>query len=285
MSFLQSDDGVENPLKNERNGSKSSRKKRGNAFQRELLEKRHITTEVHRMGIFKFKEIIKNMHLSKRKREAFKQLYIHYATQERPYITKDEFIRLADEQKRTLSNAPSPSQIDALQRYKGGDYTAFNEYLREADGDVEKLLKGWLAGSFTMHIWMLSTLFDLVKPTTTDFVVYRGDGFEDAYDLNLGDYAKHMSKSFISTSYLKSVAERFMQKDRYNDLIKKYGFQCCIYEIIIPKGSRVLFVMSHIDRDDNDEMEVLLPPKSTFYVLETQIVDKVKIITLVFTKK
>lgn len=90
----------------------------------------------------------------------------------------------------------------------------------------------------------IDLLFNRVPKTKKEFIVYRGTAMR-----SINPY-----KTYVSTSLNKSVARNFMD---FNE--------CCLYRIIIPKGSSVLPLFSI--SEFKEEKEVLLKRGSRFRII------------------
>ena len=126
--------------------------------------------------------------------------------------------------------------IDALKYYTDDGYEPINNYLRYG-GDKY---------SHKIHnsIELIDGIFKSVPPLTENVIVYRG--IKSSFMID----ASFIEKSFVSTTVDTSIASEYANQ------------KCCFFKIYIPKGTRVIPLVSC--SENASELEVLLPRNSHF---------------------
>lgn len=119
----------------------------------------------------------------------------------------------------------SPEEKNSITWYTGGNYDEFNEAIRG-----NKIL----SQVQSRHKENIDSAFDAVPPIDTPIIVYKGKGSERVYS----------DKSFMSTTLLYEHTKRFS------------GKECCVLQITVSAGSKVLPIRA-ISKEP-DEEEVLL---------------------------
>lgn len=121
----------------------------------------------------------------------------------------------------------------SLKWYTTPKYKDFNRRMREGKELTPEQKK---------HKKNINNAFDVIDPIEENITVYRGLKINDPKDFQQFD------KGFVSTSLEIEVTENFVNKEK----------KCCVAEILVPKGSKALFL---INISEADEAEVLLSNK------------------------
>jgi len=138
-----------------------------------------------------------------------------------------------DPQKRYVATLSKPSR-DVLIGYTGSDYEEINDCLRK---------KKKLTASTKHKIDTIDSIFDGAPPLDSPITVYRG---------MVGKIESTLSTSYISTS---------LDRDKANTFT---GNKCCMFEITVPAGAKVLPLAAI--SDVKSENEVLLHRKGVLIV-------------------
>lgn len=147
------------------------------------------------------------------------------------------------------------NKIEALRYYTSEGYEPINNYLRHGgDRYTQKV---------HTSIQLIDSVFVNTPPLQRNVVVYRG--IKSSYIID----ADFVEKSYTSTTVDLSVASEF------NNNVK-----CCIFKILIPRGARVVPLVTC--SDNASELEILLPRNSQFKIESVAHDDKLhrNIITL-----
>lgn len=124
-------------------------------------------------------------------------------------------------------------------------------YTRNFDSINTKLRNGEPLGVVEMIVMKcLYIAYANMVPLKWDIVVYRGTQ----------NFTSVMNNSFISTSLSQEVAEKFMVDDDGKE------YDCCMFTITIPAGTKFVPIINNSYFDD--EAEILLPPQSTFSIMD-----------------
>jgi hypothetical protein len=112
--------------------------------------------------------------------------------------------------------------IKSITWYTGGEYSDFNDSLRAGKIPTEK-----------RHFDNISLAFQGVPPLTNPITVYKGKRSDNIYQVD---------KAFASTSLTIRGTQDFR------------GGKCCILQITVPPGSKVLPLESISDNKSEDEI-------------------------------
>lgn len=150
----------------------------------------------------------------------------------------------------------SETDLSAIERYTGNDFSFINEILR--DGVQSKLNQGIPQYSINNYLKLIEETKGAISGYTVedDIKVFRGirGSIEKGYEPKIGD-VKVIDKGFMSTSLYEDVTKDFM------------GESSVLFEIDIPKGSKVGSYMEDVSFYDN-EYEFLIKPNTKFKVKE-----------------
>lgn len=137
------------------------------------------------------------------------------------------------------------THIDALYNYTEDQYVGINELLRgtglELDNDLFDDVRS---------INILDEIFRGIPPLKHNIVLWRGSRMKTGIPDHFTD------KGFMSTSIDRDIALD------YNKVSK-----CCLFEIHVPKGTKVIPLGTC--SGSSDEMEVLLPRNGSYTVLNS----------------
>ncbi len=139
--------------------------------------------------------------------------------------------------------------IESIQWYTGGNFDKFNENLRKGKE---------LSKEEEYHLQNISEIFYIAPPIEKPLTVYKGIDTLNIYN----------DKAFISTSLNYNVALRFAERD------------CCILQITVSPGSKVLY-LSEISRE-KDEAEVLLDRNGSLKITGEIIKGKMKVLFVTY---
>lgn len=123
--------------------------------------------------------------------------------------------------------------VNAIEHYTDGAYTEIHELL-----STKRNLGRWQETVDALDIALMGS-----PPLTKPIVVFRG--------INANEFI-NSTTGFVSTSY------------DINQALDNTGKTCCLLEIEVPIGSRILPVQMWSGIPD--EAEILLPRNSTFYI-------------------
>lgn len=141
-----------------------------------------------------------------------------------------------------------PDQVKkSITWYTGGEYSEFNDSLRAGKIPAEK-----------RHFENISLAFQGVPPLTTPITVYKGKRSDNVY---------RVDKAFASTSSTIRGTQDFR------------GGKCCILQITVPPGSKVLPL--NLLSDIKSEDEILLDRNGEYTVTGSDI----KIVTDDFNRQ
>lgn len=136
-------------------------------------------------------------------------------------------------------NSLSNDTKKAIQYYTDDGYDKINNYLRYGG---EKYVQ-----QVYNSVKLIDNAFKNAPPLTQDVTTFRG--IRSSYQIE----SDFIEKAYTSSSVDLSVAMEFNNKSK-----------CCIFKILVPKGTRVLPL---VDCSDNaSELEVLLPKNSKFKI-------------------
>lgn len=156
-----------------------------------------------------------------------------------------DIIKFISAQNKYISTLSEDTQ-STIMRYTDTLYTELNNYLENTS---KKNLE------FDMIVKVLDTAIANAPPLKTDITVYRGlnlptvKNSRGRSDPLLVGYSG-LYKGYISTSFDINTALTFTRQS------------CCLLKVVIPKGSKVLFV-SGISNFSTEE-EILLPRNTVF---------------------
>jgi hypothetical protein len=131
----------------------------------------------------------------------------------------------------------SKKQHETLEDYILVDYYELNEYQRNKSRNVKRLNR---------KIEIIDSIFDQQPKSKAPVVVYRGQ----PCSTNIQPNTIFSINSFLSTSFSKTHAKKFVEKDN------------CLLEITIPRGFKGLNMKNYT----HEEQELLLPATSVFKV-------------------
>ena len=170
---------------------------------------------------------------------------------------------------KTSADTMEPHEEENLEYYRGPGHAVINGYARNPEQVIRmESLNADGEAQIQGRIKEMDAVIDRSPPLPSDFVVYRGVGFEGAKALGMSDSLGWDVKSetvgkvlvdpaFISTSLAFSSAEGFAGGSR------------TVLEITVPKGSKALS-MAVAENNTGDqykfEYEMLLPRSSAMVV-------------------
>lgn len=158
------------------------------------------------------------------------------------YVDKD-YNKLLQPQIEYMKNLNVKTR-QALQFYTGNGYMSINAFLNKgANAETTNKVKE--------YINLIDDAFKNAPPITQTFVVYRGIKHTSKITTDF------VNKPYFSTSSNKTVSLNF-SGNKYH--------KCCFFEVTVPKGSKVLPVMSLSLH--SHEWEILLPRLSEFHVVK-----------------
>lgn len=154
-------------------------------------------------------------------------------------------------QEEYVSNLPD-AEKKSLEWYTSGAYRDFNKALRE--GKILTQIQ-------REHKDNIDSAFESVPPLEEPIIVYKGKGSDNVYS----------DKSFVSTTLNYESSKRFS------------GSECCVLQITVSAGSRVLPLRTISEMPD--EEEVLLNRGDIAIVTGNAIKDRMKIIFTTYCPK
>ncbi len=134
--------------------------------------------------------------------------------------------------------------IDAIKYYTGSGYNVMNNLLRQNKMQFK-------TNDIVKKINLIDRAFRNAPPLKQSMVVYRG------INLNYKINQDFIDKGYVSTSADKNKSLAFNQHKKN---------KCCFFEIYLPKGSRVLPLVSISHY--KEEMEILLCRNSLFQIVK-----------------
>lgn len=143
--------------------------------------------------------------------------------------------------------------IKSIMWYTSSEYEDFNKALRE-----EKL-----TSSQKLHLKHIDLAFESCPPLTLPIIVYRG------LKLDNPETYSNYDRAFVSTTRDYNVTSEFRNA------------RCCVLQITISPGSKVLFIEEI--SENPSEKEVLLNRNGKFIVTGTAIKNNMKIIFVTYT--
>tara|TARA_Y100000389_G_scaffold144920_2_gene143353 strand:- start:2508 stop:3158 length:651 start_codon:yes stop_codon:yes gene_type:complete len=157
-------------------------------------------------------------------------------------------------------------EMKSLIYYTGGESLWINNLLTNTGTDeLDDRSKSKIQG----HIDNLKNIIKKSSPSARKTVVYRGAQTRETTEnwkmAKRGDVLPfNYSTRFISTTLYKKTALGFVEDDE----------SCCLLKLILPKGTKGIYVSKLSSFQDMEEEEIILPPGCKFIVVDKGIIDK-----------
>lgn len=159
-------------------------------------------------------------------------------------------------------------EMKSLIYYTGGESLWINNLLTKTRIDeLDDRSKSNIQG----HIVNLNNIIKKSSPSSRKTVVYRGAQTRETTEnwkmAKKGDVLPfNYSTRFISTTLHKKTALGFVEDDE----------SCCLLKLILPKGTKGIYVSKLSSFQDLEEEEIILPPGCKFLVVDKGIAKKNK---------
>lgn len=163
---------------------------------------------------------------------------------------------------------------DYMQSLDQSSKNDFADYTYNYDREINGHLRDGLDNAPPSIVNSVKRMTDAIKGAPAldkPLEVWRGDTYLAGQSLKVGDHVQFMSKNFISTSLKQRLATGFMMKQNPEPDENKMTTFCCLYRIILPETSKVMYLysVSKVMFGQN-EQEILLPPGSKFLVISSK---------------
>lgn len=157
-------------------------------------------------------------------------------------------------------------EMNSLIYYTGGESLWINNLLTKTRIDE---LNDRSKSNIQGHIDNLNNIIKKSSPSSRKTVVYRGAQTRETTEnwkmAKKGDVLPfNYSTRFISTTLNKKTALGFVEDDE----------SCCLLKLILPKGTKGIYVSKLSSFLDLEEEEIILPPGCKFLVVDRGIMDK-----------
>lgn len=157
-------------------------------------------------------------------------------------------------------------EMKSLLYYTGGDSLWINNLLTKTRIDE---LNDRSKSNIQGHIDNLNNIIKKSSPSMRKTVVYRGAQTRETTEnwkmAKKGDVLPfNYSTRFISTTLNKKTALDFVEDDE----------SCCLLKLILPKGTKGIYVSKLSSFQDLEEEEIILPPGCKFLVVDKDIMNK-----------
>ena len=134
--------------------------------------------------------------------------------------------------------------INAIQRYTGRDYSSVNSIMRMPDNQGTVLFD---TAGYLQIGKMLNSALESAPITTNELTLWRGVGDMDWFDAECG---RTVPASLFTERALLSCTTDF------TTALSNAGDRCCLMQIRVPKGKRMLDVSAFSEH--GDEKEILM---------------------------
>jgi hypothetical protein len=157
-------------------------------------------------------------------------------------------------------------EMNSLIYYTGGESLWINNLLTKTRIDE---LSDKSKSNIQGHIDNLNNIIKKSSPSMRKTVVYRGAQTRETTEnwkmAKKGDVLPfNYSTRFISTTLNKKTALDFVEDDE----------SCCLLKLILPKGTKGIYVTKLSSFQDLEEEEIILPPGCKFIVVHKGIMNK-----------
>tara|TARA_Y100000389_G_scaffold162249_1_gene164980 strand:+ start:687 stop:1358 length:672 start_codon:yes stop_codon:yes gene_type:complete len=157
-------------------------------------------------------------------------------------------------------------EMNSLIYYTGGESLWINNLLTKTRIDE---LSDKSKSNIQGHIDNLNNIIKKSSPSMRKTVVYRGAQTRETTEnwkmAKKGDMLPfNYSTRFISTTLNKKTALDFVEDDE----------SCCLLKLILPKGTKGIYVTKLSSFQDLEEEEIILPPGCKFIVVDKGTMNK-----------
>lgn len=143
--------------------------------------------------------------------------------------------------------------INALKVYTGSGYLEINKILRESN----TITKNNYDEKMIPIINLIDYIFRNIPPIEENIILWRGVKLHEKIITNF------VEKGYVSTTLDKSIAYRFSGQQKY---------KCCLFEIFVPKGTRIIPV--YTCSEISNEIEAILPRDGIYTITKSDFTPK-----------